>query len=136
MPKLLAKITDKKLQSITKRTACGGVPGLIVKVSKLQNGYLRKYFFLRYQRNGSARHFALGAYPEMSLAEAFKKAAEWRKKLDEGIDPSEEQKIKRMAVQHQNLTHKISLPSMLCFSANSSGLRKIRLTSAATMSLK
>ncbi len=80
MPELLAKITDKKLQSITKTIACGVVPGLIVKVSKLQNGYLRKYFFLRYQRNGSARHFALGAYPEMSSAEALKKAAEWRKK--------------------------------------------------------
>ena len=104
MPKLLAKITDKKLQSITKTTSCGGVPGLIVKVSKLQNGYIRKYFFLRYQRNGATRHFALGAYPEMSLAEAFKKAAEWRKKLDEGIDPSQEQKIKRMAVQRQSLT--------------------------------
>ncbi len=104
MPKLLAKITDKKLQSVTKTTACGGVPGLIVKVSKLQNGYLRKYFFLRYQRAGGTRYFSLGSYPETTLAEAFKKAAEWRKKLDEGIDPTQEQKLKRMAIQGQSLS--------------------------------
>lgn len=104
MPKLLAKITDRKLQSITKTTSCGGVPGLIVKVTPLQNGYLRKYFFLRYQRNGSTKHYSIGAYPETSLAEAFKKAAQWRKLLDDGIDPTEELKTKRLALNGQGIS--------------------------------
>ena len=64
----------------------------------------QKVFFLRYQRNGSARHFALGAYPEMSSAEALKKAAEWRKKNRRRHRPFRRAKNKCMAVQHQSLT--------------------------------
>lgn len=83
--KLVAPITEKKLKSITKSTACGGVPGLWVKVVELKGGKLAKYFVLRERTIG--RIFTLGKYPDMPLSEAFKKAAEWKKMVKQGVGP-------------------------------------------------
>lgn len=89
MPRLAEKMTDKRLKALTKETACGVVPGLIVTVRKRADGSLGKYFVLRYQSNGKTAKYNLGAYPQMSLAQAFEKAKAWREQLDAGIDPAE-----------------------------------------------
>lgn len=72
--RLAERMTEKQLKAVTKTRACGGVPGLVVKVVKLKDGSLAKYFILR--ESTINRIFTLGRYPQMSLADAFKKAAE------------------------------------------------------------
>lgn len=100
--KLVAPITEKKLKSITKSTACGGVPGLWVKVVELKGGKLAKYFVLRERTIG--RTFTLGKYPDMPLSEAFKKAAEWKKMVKQGVDPAKEEKERRDALRRERAT--------------------------------
>ena len=100
--KLVAPITEKKLKSITKSTACGGVPGLWVKVVELKSGKLAKYFVLRERTIG--RTFTLGKYPDMPLSEAFKKAAEWKKMVKQGVDPAKEEKERRDALRRERET--------------------------------
>lgn len=93
MPKVAPKMTEKKLRAITQETACGVVSGLYVRPRELSDGTIAKYFILRDRPSG--RVFQLGRYPQMSLSEAFAKAADWKGKLKEGIDPVAEAKAKR-----------------------------------------
>lgn len=97
--KIVAPITEKKIKSITKHTACGVVPGLYVWVMTLKNGESAKYFVLR--ERSINRTFTLGKYPDMSLAEAFKKAAEWKEKVKQGIDPVKEEKERRDVLRRE-----------------------------------
>ncbi len=97
--KIIAPITEKKIKSITKHTACGVVPGLYVWVMTLKNGETAKYFVLR--ERSINRTFTLGKYPDMSLAEAFKKAAEWKEKVKQGVDPAKEEKERRDALRRE-----------------------------------
>lgn len=98
--KIVAPITEKKIKSITKHTACGVVPGLYVWVMTLKNGETAKYFVLR--ERSINRTFTLGKYPDMSLAEAFKKAAEWKEKVKQGIDPVKEEKERRDVLRREH----------------------------------
>lgn len=77
--RLAERMIEKQLKAVTKTRACGGVPGLVVKVVKLKDGSLAKYFILR--ESTINRIFTLGRYPQMSLADAFKKAADWKVKI-------------------------------------------------------
>ena len=97
--KIVAPITEKKIKSLTKHTACGIVPGLYVWVMTLKNGETAKYFVLR--ERSINRTFTLGKYPDMSLAEAFKKAAEWKEKVKQGVDPAKEEKERRDALRRE-----------------------------------
>lgn len=90
MPRLVTKMTDKKLKTITKDTACGIVPGLMASVRTLKDGSIARYFVLRYQKDGKQVKYNLGVYPQMTLAQAFTKAKEWRDKLDAGENPQQE----------------------------------------------
>lgn len=98
--RLAERMTEKQLKAITKTRACGGVPGLVVKVVKLKDGSLAKYFILR--ESTINRIFTLGRYPQMSLADAFKKAAEWKVKIKQGIDPSEEEKTLKASLRRKS----------------------------------
>lgn len=51
-----------------------------------------KYWRLAYRFNHKQKTLALGVYPEVSLQEAREKAAEAKKLLKDGIDPSENKK--------------------------------------------
>ena len=42
--KIVAPISEKKIKTLQKSSACGVVPGLWVKVVPLKNGELAKYF--------------------------------------------------------------------------------------------
>lgn len=97
--KFVARMTDKRLKSLEADAACGVVPGLSVRVRKLSDGSLRKYFVLRFQSGKLVRILSIGNYPEMSLTDAFKKAQVWRDKLTEGIDPVEEEKARLQALK-------------------------------------
>ena len=97
--KLVPPMTDKRLKTLTKHTACGVVPGFYVWIRKLKDGQLAKYFVLRDRSIG--RSLTLGKYPDLSLSDAFKKAAEWKEKIAQGIDPSAEEKALRDALKRQ-----------------------------------
>ena len=97
--KIVAPISEKKIKTLQKSSACGVVPGLWVKVVPLKNGELAKYFVLR--ERSINRTFNLGKYPDMSLAEAFKKAAEWKEKVKQGVDPAKEEKEHRDALRRE-----------------------------------
>lgn len=98
--RLADRMTEKALKAAVKTTACGGVPGLVLKVTKLKDGTLAKYFILRETSLG--RIFTLGRYPQLSLAEAFKKAADWKVKIQQGIDPSEEEKALKASLRRKS----------------------------------
>ena len=92
MPKIAERMTEKRLRTITKDTACGVVPGLYIRVRPLADGTIGKYFVLI--DRATKRVFPLGRYPKLSLSEAFKKATEWKAQIKQGIDPAEEEKKK------------------------------------------
>lgn len=91
------RMTEKRLRRLTSTTSCGVVPGFYVKVVKLKDGSLAKYFVLRERSLG--RMLTLGKYPEMTLAAAFEKAKAWKAKVALGIDPSLEEKKAREALR-------------------------------------
>lgn len=97
--KLVATMTEKRLKALTKTTACGVVPGLCVRVVTLKGGTLAKYFVLR--ERSINRTFTLGQYPTMSLAEAFRKAADWKQKIAQGVDPVAEEKAIKDSLKRQ-----------------------------------
>ena len=98
--RLSGRMTEKQLKALTKTKACGGVPGLVVRVVQLKDGSWAKYFVLR--ESTINRIFTLGRYPQMSLADAFKKAAEWKVKIQQGIDPSEEEKALKASLRKKS----------------------------------
>lgn len=95
MPKTVVKMTDKRLKTLTKETSCGVVPGLSVVVRQLKDGVVGRYFVLRYAKHGLTKKINLGAYPQMSLAQAFAKAQEFRDQLEKGCNPQHELETKR-----------------------------------------
>jgi hypothetical protein len=58
-----------------------------------------KLWRLKYRHLGTEKRLALGAYPEVSLAEARRKRDEARQKLREGIDPSAERQREKLIAQ-------------------------------------
>ena len=71
----------------------GNVRGLIVRVfPDTRNGAKgAKTFELRYvAKNGMRRRLPLGPYPAVGLAEAVKRAEEWRGEISKGRDPAAE----------------------------------------------
>jgi hypothetical protein len=51
-----------------------------------------RYWRLKYRYGGTEKLLALGTYPQISLADARKKAADARKLLQQDIDPAEQRK--------------------------------------------
>ncbi|WP_226553583.1 tyrosine-type recombinase/integrase [Celeribacter naphthalenivorans] len=74
--------------------AVGGVAGLQLQITPNE----AKSWILRTVIGGSRRAIGLGAYPEVSLADARKRAKEAKEKIAAGIDPIEERKAARAAL--------------------------------------
>lgn len=91
----LAEIALRKLKPGSKPFKLFDKEGLFMLVQP--NG--RKLWRFKYRFLGKEKALALGAYPEVSLAEARKKRGEARALLRDGIDPAEKKKEdKRQAV--------------------------------------
>lgn len=69
--------------------AVGGVSGLYLYVNEAQG----RSWVLRVMIAGSRKHFGLGGYPSVTLAQARDKAREAREKVVKGIDPIHERKV-------------------------------------------
>ena len=94
------KLTDRYLQSL--KGAKGGVPydvrdtevrGLRVRV--MGTGERTFVFWLAMAKVRTRTRRALGTYPVISLAEARDKALAWKKLINKGVDPAQEEARKR-----------------------------------------
>lgn len=74
----------------------------IYKLSDEKGLYLQvnpngsKYWRLKYRFDGKEKKLSFGVYPELSLKEARDKADAARKKIKDGVDPSEEKKLVKL----------------------------------------
>ena len=59
------------------------------------------------------RVFPLGRYPKVSLSEAFKKAADWKALIKQGIDPVEEEKKKQDSLKKTPKSDKITVKELV-----------------------
>ena len=73
------------------RHAVGGAPGLLLHVSSTG----ARSWLLRARLNGKRGEWGLGAYPEVSLADARQKALEARGAIADGVDPSQKARAKQ-----------------------------------------
>ncbi|MBK8273454.1 MAG: DUF4102 domain-containing protein [Sphingomonadales bacterium] len=55
-----------------------------------------KLWRLKFRHNGKEKKLSLGAYPEVTLAEARSKCEQARARLREGADPSHEKQVARI----------------------------------------
>ena len=91
MPKLAARLTDIQIKNTKPkekpfRVSAGRGLFLLVKPDG------SKHWILRYQFEGKENNLSFGRYPEVSLANAEKKATSTHELLVQGINPSENKK--------------------------------------------
>ena len=91
MPKLAERLTDIKIKNTKPkekpfRVAAGRGLFLLVKPDG------SKFWVMRYHFNGKENNLSFGRYPDVSLANAEKKASDTRGLLVNGVDPSENKK--------------------------------------------
>ncbi len=92
------KLTDKKIKSLKpkeKQYKESDGKGLYLLVHPNNS----KYWKLKYRINGKEKTLSIGVYPDVSLAEARDKTNDAKKKLAEGIDPSQEKQLKKLIAQ-------------------------------------
>jgi len=56
-----------------------------------------KWWRLKYRFNGKENRISLGVYPDVTLSNARERRSEARKKLANGIDPSQDRKAQKFA---------------------------------------
>lgn len=98
----LACSTGKDGKPYNTLHAVGGVSGLLLQVTP--SG--AKTWLLRTKVGSKRRSIGLGGFPDVSLAEARRKAQDYKEKIAAGIDPVEERKAARRALIAQQLSTK------------------------------
>jgi Arm DNA-binding domain len=96
------KIRQAKPGPRAYKLADGG--GLFVLVHP--NG--SRYWRLKYRSNGKEKLFAIGVYPEISLAQARAKALEARQLIRDGADPVMERRRRRSEAGSETATFQAS----------------------------
>jgi integrase len=87
MARNIHRLSDREIKNASKPLNDGG------NLWIYPNGNARGWIF-RYMLQGRAREMGLGAYPDVSLAQARKDAAKYRELLQAGIDPIEHRDAK------------------------------------------
>jgi integrase len=91
----LTDIIAKNAKPRDKRYKLSDEKGLFLLVH--ENG--SKYWQVKYRIDGKEKLLSLGVYPEVSLKQARDKRDEARKKIQDGLDPSHEKKLKKLSHQ-------------------------------------
>tara|TARA_R110000851_G_C13098990_1_gene567951 strand:+ start:4171 stop:5415 length:1245 start_codon:yes stop_codon:yes gene_type:complete len=117
MPKKAKELTDLQVRKMkplisentgkayTSLHAVGGVAGLHIQITVSE----AKSWILRTKVGIKRRDFGLGSYPEVGLSSARDKAREYKSKIAEGVDPSQEKaqlKADLIASQASQMTFK------------------------------
>ncbi|MGK7870982.1 tyrosine-type recombinase/integrase [Falsiroseomonas sp. E2-1-a20] len=90
---MAGKLTALKAKALTAPGRYSDGDGLWLQV---RDASQRSWLF-RYTRHGRARQMGLGAYPDVSLADARGEAAAIRKTLRQGLDPLEKRRAEKAA---------------------------------------
>lgn len=90
----LNKLSATTIKNKTARGYYADGGGLYFRVSEFET----KSWAFRFTVTGKAREMGLGAYPDVSLAEARERAAAARKQLRDGLDPIEARKATKSAL--------------------------------------
>lgn len=113
MPKQTKEMSAIEVKRLKKKGiyAVGGIAGLYLTVS--ENG--ARSWILRIVIGSNRREIGLGAYPEISLADARIKARECREKVKKGIDPiAEKRAVKaKLVAQQKAMTFDMAFPKYL-----------------------
>lgn len=93
MPKITKELTALEVKHLGYGTfSIGGVKGLYIRKTPHQ-----QFFFLRYKDESGRHDYALGNYPEVSVAQARKAAADARASIAKGTNPIDERQSERAA---------------------------------------
>ena len=93
MPKITKELTALEVKHLGYGTfSIGGVKGLYIRKTPHQ-----QFFFLRYKDESGRHDYALGNYPEVSVAQARKAAADARASIAKGTNPRDERQSERAA---------------------------------------
>jgi len=100
MPKRSAEKTAAQVRQLNRPGvhAVGGVAGLCLQVKDTG----ARSWLLRAVIGGRRRAIGLGAFPDVTLAQAREKAREYREQIRDGIDPAEERKAARQRLVAAN----------------------------------
>jgi integrase len=93
----MGKLSAAKISKLDlkKHAQYGDGRGLWLQVS----AFGTRSWLLRYMVAGRARVMGLGPYPEVTLAEARERAAQYRRQLRDGIDPIDARRERKMAAK-------------------------------------
>ena len=96
MPKSAVELGAKAVRNLTQPGlfAAGGVAGLQLQVTK--SG--ARSWILRTMVGAKRRDIGLGGYPDVTLAQARKKAYDTKEMIRQGIDPVVDRKVRRSAL--------------------------------------
>lgn len=96
MPKKATELKDAAVRKLAHAGgightfhAVGGVSGLLLQITATGG----RSWIMRARVAGQRKHFGLGSYPEVSLAEARRRAADVRDAIKTGADPAEAWRI-------------------------------------------
>lgn len=96
MPKIAKELKPAAVQALKHAGgsghtfhAVGGVQGLLLQITATGG----RSWIMRARIAGARKHFGLGGYPEVSLAEARRRAADVRDAIKTGADPAEAWRI-------------------------------------------
>lgn len=101
MPKKAKELSAKAVEKLSKdgAHAVGGVDGLLLQI----RGDSARSWVLRIRINEKRRTIGLGAYPELSLAEARRKAQAMRVSVSNGGDPLQDKRDRRASLADSNV---------------------------------
>ncbi len=104
MPKITKELTAVEVKRITKpgRHSVGSVSGLMLAVKDTG----ARSWILRTTIAGRRRNIGLGPFPEISLAEARERGRAAKKMIGKGIDPVEQRRADRRALENGRMTFK------------------------------
>jgi integrase len=92
--RIMGKLNTAKLRTLTKPGTYGDGAGLYLQV----RGPERRSWLFRFKAAGRGHLMGLGAFPDVSLAEARDAAAAARKQVRQGVNPIDERRATRTAV--------------------------------------
>lgn len=107
--KYVPVLSSRQVSLLKKTTRLGGVPGFALKVQPGKFEPTRSYI-LKMAVDGKPRTYTIGQFEKMTLAEARATAAEWREKIQKGIDPVEERK---RALKKEKLNNELTVIDLL-----------------------
>ena len=125
MPRKAKELSPLEIKRLAKpgMHAVGGVAGLHLRVAQTGS----RSWILRAKVGDRRRDIGLGGYPDVPVAAARESAREARKQIREGIDPVQERKARKAALQaEQAKTLTFAEAADLCHSSKSAEFRNTK----------